>query len=208
MEPKLPARRPAEVDALRAMERVARAELPRPVVLALIAPLPLQNLQIAGREVSVAGEEVQIVSARAAFQPAAKANVASKVPTPAKSRAPAGKKNVATMAEQLSGTSNSQRLTRPPAAPPDLRPAPVPNREAARSIAERNPSDRLPGFIGRSANHLSREQISRALFDIAERAGFVQEGEYRAFEACVLERIPGEGAEAELFWNLVRRCAP
>src|SRR5438552_2090831 len=52
----LPARPSAPIDALRAMEHIAQAELPRPVVLALIVPSPLQNLQLAGREESVAGE--------------------------------------------------------------------------------------------------------------------------------------------------------
>jgi hypothetical protein len=206
-ETRLPARRPGETDALRAMEHIARAELPRPVVLALIAPLPLQNLQIAGGEVSVAGEQTQIVSARGGFQPAAKANVAIKVQTPPKFRAPAGTKTLAATAQQNSGTSTSQRFTARPAAQPDPRTAPVPNREAARSIAERKPSASLPGLAGRSVNDLSPEQISRALFDIAEHAGLVEEGESRAFQACVLEKIRGEGAEAEQFWNLVRRCA-
>ena len=203
----LPARRPAKADALRAMEHIAQAELPRPVILVLIAPSPLQNLRIAGRDVSVAGEQTQIVSAREGFQPAAKANVASKVQTPPKLRAPVGTKTLAATAQRLSGTSNSQRLAPRSATQPNPRTAPVPNGEAARSIAERNPSDRRPGFVGRSVNYLSPEQISRALFDIAERGGFVQEGEYRAFQACVLEKIPREGAEAELFRNLVRRCA-
>ena len=198
-ELKLPTRRPAEIDALRALERVAQAELPRSVVLALIAPSPLQNLPIAGREVSVAGEQAQIV-----FQPAVKANMASKVQTGPKSRAPAGTKTLAATAQRLSGASNSTRLPPRPAS----RTATVPVREAARSIADRKPSDRLPAFVGRSVNYLSREQISRALLDIAERGGFIEGSEYRAFQACVLERIPREGAETELFWNLVRRCAP
>ena len=202
-ELKLPARRPAEIDALRALERVAQAELPRSVVLALIAPSPLQNLPIAGREVSVAGEQAQIV-----FQPAARANMASKVQTGPKLRAPAGTKTLAATAQRLSGASNSQRLPPRPVLRPASRTATVPVREAARSIADRKPSDRLPAFVGRSVNYLSREQISRALLDIAERGGFIGDSEYRVFQACVLERIPREGAETELFWNLVRRCAP
>ena len=182
-EAKLTAPRPPEIDALRAMERVAQAELPRPLVLALIAPSPLQNLQIAGHEESIAGEPTQIVSDQGRFPPAAKPNLASKIHASSKSRAPAGTKTLAATAQQLSGASNSQRLTARPA------------------------SDRRRGFVVRSVNHLSREQIARALFDTAERAGFVEGGEYQAFQACVLEKIPREGAEAELFWNLVRRCA-
>ena len=200
IEAKLPARQAVETDPLRAMEHVAHAELPRPVVLVLLAPLPLQTLQIAGREVRVSGEQAQIVSAREGLQLAAKAK--SKIQASPK----LGASKAAAAEQRFSGATNPQRLTARPAVQAAPRTAPVAVKEAPRSIAERESSASPPGLAGRSASDLSPEQVSRALFDIAERAGLVEEGQSRAFQACVLEKIRGNGAEAELFWSLVRLC--
>ena len=57
--------RTSEADALRQMERVAIAELPRPVILVVIAPLPLYALQIASPKRTESKAQRALVGTRA-----------------------------------------------------------------------------------------------------------------------------------------------
>jgi hypothetical protein len=187
-------------DTLRAMEKVAKAELPRQIVLAIIAPAPLQPLEIDGQSTRAVGTKSPVNPVQATTK--AKLRI-----QPVTSQSPTLTKTGAFSTEDSSKGGDLQAQP-PPSNPSSSESAVETNPASDRSISERGPSAEFPRIPnGTSANYLSSDQASRMVFDIAARAGLDYDREYPPFKRCVLAQVSTQIVEAEKFWNAVRRCA-
>jgi hypothetical protein len=200
---------------LAAMGKVAAAELPRPVLLAVITPSPLQALRIGVKNERVAGKALpspkeEKIAGRSAIVsgPGAQSPKTANSPAQSASLARSQSKAVKTPA-QNSRTADNSRLANaardkaPGQAPARAQP---PSKTSDTSIATRPPSVRVAeaGIEGASTL-LSRDQVARLLRDLSGRAGFAPK-EYSALQACVYGKMGAGPVEADVFRSLVRRC--